>query len=160
MVLTTFLCACETWLSTADTLNGSTTSTSQQTSPHLMAGPKVTEVLERAAFAESTATCRKSTLGGQAMWSECQTADFQSSYAAEARRITEAQRKPAVRTAPTHTCPTCGRSFRARIGLASYLRNHIHRSSLWLEAMVILDIEEWTTTTIIGVICPKITFNP
>ena len=58
--------------------------------------------------------------------------------AAETRRTTEAQRKRAVRkaraaststTAPTHLCPTCGRAFRARIGLISHLRTHSHRSS-------------------------------
>ena len=53
--------------------------------------------------------------------------------AAEARRIREAQTKRAMRKARTastatsaspHMCPTCGRAFRARIGLASHLRTH------------------------------------
>lgn len=59
--------------------------------------------------------------------------------AAEVRRIIEAQRKRAVRkaraastatTAPTHLCPTCGRAFRARIGLISHLRTHSHQSPI------------------------------
>ena len=61
------------------------------------------------------------------------------SSAAEARRIKEAQTKRAVRkaraastatSAPTHMCPTCGRAFRARIGLTSYLRTHRQRPSI------------------------------
>ncbi|XP_063597258.1 uncharacterized protein LOC134773939 [Penaeus indicus] len=53
--------------------------------------------------------------------------------AAEKRRTTEAQLKRAARkaraghtsnTVPTHTCPVCGRTLRARIGLISHLRTH------------------------------------
>ena len=52
---------------------------------------------------------------------------------AEEKRTAEAQRKRTARksranstsiAAPTHMCPTCGRSFRARIGLTSHLRTH------------------------------------
>ncbi|KAI8499138.1 hypothetical protein Bbelb_229020 [Branchiostoma belcheri] len=48
----------------------------------------------------------------------------------EKTRITEAVRKRASRAAPTsrtpetHLCPTCGRTFRARIGLVSHSRTH------------------------------------
>ena len=54
--------------------------------------------------------------------------------AAEARRIAEAERKRTLRksqaastplpTSSLHTCPACGRDFRARIGLISRLRTH------------------------------------
>ncbi|KAI8492323.1 hypothetical protein Bbelb_297760 [Branchiostoma belcheri] len=48
----------------------------------------------------------------------------------EQSRIAEAVRKRASRAAPTsrtpetHLCPTCGRTFRARIGLVSHSRTH------------------------------------
>ena len=57
---------------------------------------------------------------------------------AEARRTADAERKRALRkaranivsTAPTaYTCPTCGRNFRAQIGLISHLRTHRARPS-------------------------------
>ena len=57
--------------------------------------------------------------------------------ASEARRISKAQTKRAVRkaraastatSASTHMYPTCGRAFRSRIGLISHLRTH--RSSI------------------------------
>ncbi|KAL8590160.1 hypothetical protein ACOMHN_010355 [Nucella lapillus] len=53
--------------------------------------------------------------------------------AVETRHTAEADRKRAARkaratstftAAPTHMCPTCGRAFRARIGLISHLRTH------------------------------------
>jgi hypothetical protein len=58
-------------------------------------------------------------------------------HAAELERTAYAENKRAVRkaraastptTVPTHMCPTCGRAFRARIGLTSHLRTHRPRS--------------------------------
>ncbi len=58
---------------------------------------------------------------------------YQGCQTFEARRTTIAQEKRALRKAraanaatvvPTHVCPTCGRTFRARIGLTSHLRTH------------------------------------
>jgi hypothetical protein len=58
-------------------------------------------------------------------------------HAAELERTAYAENKRAARkaraastptTVPTHMCPTCGRAFRARIGLTSHLRTHRPRS--------------------------------
>ena len=58
---------------------------------------------------------------------------FEGCQVAEKRRIAEAQRKREQRktrpTKPTtadtaHVCPTCSRTFRARIGLISHTRTH------------------------------------
>ena len=54
-------------------------------------------------------------------------------HSAEARRLDEAEKKRAARKARAgsistlgseHTCPTCGKNCRARIGLLSHLRTH------------------------------------
>ena len=52
--------------------------------------------------------------------------------AAEIRRITEAQRKRDLGPSHLRLCPTCGRLFRARIGLFSHLRTTVtvHQSRI------------------------------
>ena len=44
--------------------------------------------------------------------------------AEQKRQMRKARAASATETTPTHFCPTCGRGFRARIGLISHLRTH------------------------------------
>ena len=47
-----------------------------------------------------------------------------SQNAEQKRQMRKARAASAIDTTPTHFCPTCGRGFRARIGLTSHLRTH------------------------------------
>ena len=44
------------------------------------------------------------------------------------RELRKAKASDVTETPPTHSCSTCGRGFRARIGLISHLRTHLPRS--------------------------------
>jgi len=67
-------------------------------------------------------------------------ATTKGSKKAEETRLSECTRKRNIRkmraastttTAAEHMCPTCGRYFRARIGLISHLRTHRTQSTTW-----------------------------
>ena len=59
------------------------------------------------------------------IYSGAKTAEVERTTVAEKRRALRKARAASTSSAtPTHSCPTSGRDFRARIGLISHLRTH------------------------------------
>ena len=81
--------------------------------------------------------------------------------AVEAEQFENAQRKRVARKdkpastdipAPILKCSTCGRSFRARIGLISHLRTHQNRQTPTAEAVVLVDHDGRTSANLLSVL--------
>jgi len=80
-----------------------------------------------------------------------------------ARWLDEAEKKHAARKARAgstfalgseHTCPTCGKVCRARIGLLSHLRTHRPLStSNWIRVVIIFDYEGRTSLCTTAAVC-------
>ncbi|KAL1263554.1 hypothetical protein QQF64_006293 [Cirrhinus molitorella] len=55
---------------------------------------------------------------------DCQISESRRTRAQEKQALCKARVANAVTMVPTRVCPTCGRTFHARIGLISHLRTH------------------------------------
>ena len=68
--------------------------------------------------------------------------------AAREKRATRKARSASTSTAVTdYKCSTCGRYFRAQIGLVSHLWTHRNQSTMLKEVMVLI-VQRWTNTNL------------